>query len=301
MEQSYIDNQNIDTMNSNQLLQHLQQSSKYHGLSRKQIVEQLGSSSVYVLRPELKKVLNNIVLPKDAWEEILLATDKLKDACLVNKNTVNICKDVNFWKKKFSKYELPFDLVDQKSIYSIGDWIKTFDKLLYSKFEAQKLTNLFTHLLTKHPEYPQEIFYYTQDNESMKKVIPGYNEKLDELQILYNKEEDEDTGQFVLLIRFDEGEITMAYYFENVNGFEDEGIFGIQLSLKDLYNLFIRWEFYINNKTDDIEDLVDENGFSYFYDPLLTNMNYTFISNTDRQQRQYKLLKTRLDYLKTYE
>jgi hypothetical protein len=103
------------------------------------------------------------------------------------------------------------------------------------------------------------------------------------------------------LIRFDEGEITMAYYFENVNGFEDEGIFGIQLSLKDLYNLFIRWEFYINNKTDDIEDLVDENGFSYFYDPLLTNMNYTFISNTDRQQRQYKLLKTRLDYLKTYE
>ena len=86
--------------------------------------------------------------------------------------------------------------------------------------------------------------------------------------------------------------------FYDSNGDGIDGIFDTEISLEDLYKLLMRWYFFIHNND---EDLVDENGFSYFYDPLLTNMNYTFISNTDRQQRQYKLLKTRLDYLKTYE
>jgi hypothetical protein len=51
--------EHIDKMNSNQLLKALQTTDKYAGLTQKQIVEQIGSNSVYTLRPALKQVLSN--------------------------------------------------------------------------------------------------------------------------------------------------------------------------------------------------------------------------------------------------
>jgi serine/threonine protein kinase len=55
MEPSFYNGKNIDAMTNQQLLKALQTTTKYHGMSQKQITEEIGGVSVYILRPELKK------------------------------------------------------------------------------------------------------------------------------------------------------------------------------------------------------------------------------------------------------
>jgi hypothetical protein len=58
MEQIYYNGKDINTMSASQLLQSLQQTNIYKGLTQKQIVDQLGGKSVYILRPALSNMIN---------------------------------------------------------------------------------------------------------------------------------------------------------------------------------------------------------------------------------------------------
>src|SRR5258708_9538835 len=93
-------------------------------------------------------VPSNVILPSEMWENILLNTDvnELKNVCFTNKTTINICNKTSFWKEKITLFNLPFDWLDLNAIKSINDWIKTFDKLLFSDLYSTKLLLLLDYL-----------------------------------------------------------------------------------------------------------------------------------------------------------
>jgi hypothetical protein len=104
----------IDTMPTKQLLKSLQETEQYAGLTQKQIIEQLGSSSVHVLRPALKQTKtidtntsNTNFTPVNDINLLLL--HQLDDAALVNtcqssKKLYNMCKKDKVLKSRIDNY-----------------------------------------------------------------------------------------------------------------------------------------------------------------------------------------------------
>ena len=63
MEPIYYNDKDINTMNTVQLLHALQQTDTYSGMTQKQIINELGGKSVYILRPELSNIISLPIKP----------------------------------------------------------------------------------------------------------------------------------------------------------------------------------------------------------------------------------------------
>jgi hypothetical protein len=186
MESSFFNNQNIYTMTSLQLLRALQ-TTKTYNMTQKQIVQQLGGSSVYILRPELKKICNTpkINLTFDNLQNIMLQADiqTLHHICLTNKHALQLCQSGNFWHLKFQNdnlpllYEVPKEnllLTDKNFVDDVTTYIKhepttftAWGKLyLDTQFYINRATEFVNYAVT-HIEYnefwaPEVGFSYYQ-------------------------------------------------------------------------------------------------------------------------------------------
>ncbi len=284
--------------------EHLQ--NEINQLSSKNNVEKKSkkSKSKKSKSKKYKQTSKNVELPSDAWEEILLQSDNLKNICMLNKTTIKICESKNFWIKKFEFQQLPYDWVNKKP-QLIQDWIKQYDKLLYAKSYAKKLIELFQHL---HQIYPDEFFSiydYAQEINNYYHVLSQYTKKLKKLEKIKNEQQEADEAwQYVFNIRlFENNTHYLTFYLEDDQGDEVEQIHE-EKSLEEIEELLMRWLFFVYKEDNDLineteyqlPDLVDGD-FSYFYDELKENMDFSF-NKKDYHQKQYKMLKTRLDFLK---
>lgn len=238
-------------------------------------------------------------LPKELWEEILLQTDikDLKQACITNKITNSICHNNQFWKTFILKHQLPFEWIDLSQIKIISDWIQVIEKLYFSIHYAKTLSNLLIYL---HKNYPGEIFdlmTYSKTIGHMDKVLIKDKQGLINMQKTYDELNEQDDSQYTLHFRYEDDEYSFNYALNDENGDDVDG-FEDDLTKEEFVHILSRWLFFIYNKDN---DLFDMDGFSYFYDPLLKTMNKNFTTKSDYQQRQYKILKLRLDYLKQHQ
>lgn len=88
----------------------------------------------------------------------------------------------------------------------------------------------------------------------------------------------------------------MYYYLQDEQGDMVADLFELSgknnTTLDEVKTVLMKWLFYI----DDDNDLVDENGYSYFAEPLEKLIMLTFPPKMYNQP-QYKRLKARLDFL----
>lgn len=228
-------------------------------------------------------------LPNEMWEEILLQSDE--NLCLLNKQTVSICQSKEFWYKKFASQDLPIDWVEKD--LTLSDLVKHYHKLLFAKNYSHRLIELFKHL---HQLYPNEyfsIFSYSQEIGNYTKVFPNHIKQLNRLEAVKERHEDSQYVSFIML--FADNENLVQFDLQDDQG---DDVLGINNTIDDAYRtldeveeILMRWLYFVDD-----DDLVDESGFSFFYDNLNESMNKLFKPN-QYNQRQYKMLKARLDFL----
>ena len=254
------------------------------------------------------EINNEVELPEEMWEHILLESNELTNLCFTSKKTVEICQNKSFWRKKCVMNNLPFEWIDQD--HHIKEWITLYNKLLYSKQYSEKLIDLSKHLHLKYPDNPVTFFYFNDSSKDMDKVLPVTPKQLQKFEEVKERQENPDDCQFVLYIRLNEGENNdcqrrifdawiVSYYLEDDQGDEVVDLFEMinneffHPSVDQVQDILMKWLFYIY---DEEHDLVDDSGFYYVKEPLENLMQLNFNAKSYNQP-QYKKLKTRLDFL----
>lgn len=82
---------------------------------------------------------------EDSWYNILLNTNikNINNTCLINKNTINICKNKQFWLDKFSHDNLPYLI--KKFPINITKILIEYEKI----YNARKTVIEFTNSILK--------------------------------------------------------------------------------------------------------------------------------------------------------
>ena len=168
----------IDTMPTKQLLKSLQETDQYAGLTQKQIIEQLGSSSVHVLRPALKQTKtidtntsNTNFTPINDINLLLLY--QLDDATLVNtcqssKKLYNMCKQDKVLKSRIDNYVKEHEKIKwriARAVYankeyhgSSRQFIKKYLETNYKIEPTDPIINSAIKMLTA-PEKRRKAYY----------------------------------------------------------------------------------------------------------------------------------------------
>ena len=172
MEPVFYQGVDINTMKTVPLLQALQQTDKYDGMTQKQITDTLGSKSVYVLRSELSNLLLiKMFFPNEMIEEIMNHLDlpTLFNFCKSNKT---VCKNNHFFKTIYHR-EFP-----QSKLTPTTTWLK----LLYTVYQINQLGKVLNINMTM-----DELFMLTELNLDNKKLttLPPEIGQLHQLRKLY--------------------------------------------------------------------------------------------------------------------
>ncbi len=254
---------------------------KDYGIDRARNVE---------LMIELESLQNNLILPNEIWEEILLVSKDLDNTCFINKNTINICENKHFWYKKMTLEDLPYEWV--KNTETIHDWIKNYKKLVYCKQQATRLIDYFKSFHELHPNDAIDILYYSDinDNKKIIDVLPLtmiYSKEFTDFEIVRNMEDEPEECQYVMYITlFENNQHTITYYLEGNQGVAISKIEKI-INLKELYEVLMKWLFFVKNEDT---DLVDMDGFSYFYNELDIQIENLPMRKSQREKLEERLL-----------
>jgi hypothetical protein len=191
-----FNNKDINTMGTVELLQALQTTDKYYELTQKQIVNNLGSSSVYILRKELKTIKNNITfnsLPIELQSKITkklpLSTSTIINKNLYNANQIKRCEKFKIPQSILKNYQSNDAYVLLKSqqpatgdIYNayINKNIGKHAKMLSVSFIKAEMDYIVIAALDQKDEQTSEysqIFYDYQDKYKIKYTVDLYSVK----------------------------------------------------------------------------------------------------------------------------
>ncbi len=114
--------------------------SKIYIIKNKEYTEDQLYEMIQYYESQHKPICDTIqenMINKDTWLNVLLQSDTetLKTSCFINKDTVNICNDLQFWKLKFEQDNLPFLLKKD----TLENYIKNYNKIKKIKTNIIKL------------------------------------------------------------------------------------------------------------------------------------------------------------------
>jgi hypothetical protein len=206
--------------------------------------------------PVYNTIQENII-NKDTWLNVLLQSDTetLKTSCFINKDTDNICNDLQFWKLKFEQDNLPFLLKKD----TLENYIKNYNKIKKIKPNIIKLYD--NVLLNK--KYNVLSINDTGDINDMKwlpaKMIESIDDHPDDVSEGTNIEFDFKKSTITLYyIATDEDEEDLKEKLEiKIKLTKDEFINYLvkfyyneeDAALTDGDNLYIDYESFMNDKT----------------------------------------------------
>ncbi len=176
---------------------------------------------------------HHIRLNKDTWSNVLLQADAetLKTSCIINKDTVDICKDLQFWKLKYEQENLPF-------IITTDNYIDDYDKIKKIKFNLVKLYNN----VVNSKKY--DIFSITDDVDINE--MTWLPEKM--IKSIKTHPDDVDEG---INIEFDFKKLTLILYYiatdEDEEDLKDKLKVKIKLTKDEFINYLTKLYFYHEN------------------------------------------------------
>lgn len=215
---------------------------------------------------------------KDIFYNILLKTDidKLKNSCLTNKTSLQICLDKQFWLER----GLAPSIVDLPQ--NLSDWFKLF--------EANRIANVLFNLFIMDLEYHRD---WIKINIHTKRFYDQINMTL--LLSLYklNEEETEDyLNQKIGITLFKNGDIILDY--EYINSQDDKNDVLIFKLTKNVFIDFLTRLLYYYVPSVVIED---QRGYSYISTVLLEEQ----ISNAYfPNRRSYHQVESRIMFLNNH-
>jgi hypothetical protein len=144
--------------------------------------------------------------------------------------------------------------------------------------------------------YPKEffsIYSYSDDIKEYYNVLPNYKKQLKNLKVEREKQEISEECQYVFNIRlYENSEFYLWLYLEDDQGDMVEQI-EIELTFDEIETVLMRWLYFVKYNDDEAQ-LVDENGYSYFYKKL---KNLIKITHFNKYSNQYRMLQSRLEFL----
>ena len=217
--------------------------------------------------------LHNFNIDEQQWYNILLQSnaDDLSNICYTNKMTKQICDNKQFWVDKglsLDKINISSKISDRIKLLKINDLVNNLIQLFIDEYKITKyFIGLFIYFIDEiNPDVKQLLPFLTYEITQLDQRIEEY------IETLSDEDEIGQIEQKIYIRLFENNDITLHYYYEDINGDEID-LIDSGLTMEQLKDFLIRLFFYHSRI-----DIQDDNNNSYIRINFISSIQDKLIS-----------------------